>query len=290
MRTIWKLATRARADGCTGLAAMIAYNFFLVLPAFLIFMVSVLSLFPFQDLGGNITSQLRDVLPADAVSLIRRLIDQTLDRAEGQFFILATSLFGTLFVMNSGYAGLISSLNRVFRLEETRPWLRVRLRALIMSLIAAALILATFSLVIVTPSLLEKLSGYEGLLTALSTGLGLARWPVIIGLALLGMETTYKYAPCCGPRWRILSPGTLFATGGWVCATLGFGFYVNNFASYDQVYGALGAVIVILTWMWISALIFLVGAEVNVMWRDWQEARSARKRSLERQPQLDLDV
>jgi membrane protein len=99
---------------------------------------------------------------------------------------------------------------------------------------------------------------------------------VIVLLAFFGMETTYRYSPCCGPRWRFISPGTVFSTGGWVAATLGFGFYVNHFGTYDRIYGTLGAVIATLVWIWMSSMIFLVGAEINAIWRErWPAAEAA---------------
>lgn len=271
MGTFLKLFNRSRADGVTGLAAMVTYNFFLVLPALLIFMVAVLGYLPFSNLSRNLTDPLEGVLPGDAVSLLKRLIEHTLDRTQGQLYILITSLGGSLLVMNSGYAGLISSLNRIYHLEERRRWIRVRLRALIMSIFAAVLIMLTFAMILLSPSLVDLLLEKSPALDVVWRPLLLLRWPIIIGLVIFGMETTYKFAPCCGPRWRFISPGSLFATGSWVLATLGFGFYVDNFNTYDELYGALGAVIVLLIWMWMSSMMFLIGAEINVMWRVWRE-------------------
>jgi membrane protein len=90
---------------------------------------------------------------------------------------------------------------------------------------------------------------------------------VIIMLAVAGVETTYRYGPAGGPRWRFLTPGTLLAAGAWLLSTLAFGFYVDRFGTYQSVYGTLGAVVVLLTWMWISAILVLIGAEVNMMMR-----------------------
>jgi membrane protein len=272
---LWDLVKRTRADGCTGLAAMIAYNFFLVLPALLIFIVAVISLFPVENLGEVIEREFRGVLPADALSLITRLVDQTLGRDERQTFLLISSLAGALYVLNSGYAGLISSLNRIYGVEERRSWFKVRRRALVLSVFVSMLILLSFALLLVVPYLIQYLNDTYESLGRLADGLNYLRWPVIVALALTGMETTYRFGPDGGPTWRPITPGTAFGVIAWLLATLAFGFYVNNFGSYDQVYGTLGAVIVVLTWMWISALIFLVGAEINsLLWE-----RSEKKAS-----------
>ncbi len=263
MRFITTLIARIRADGCTSMASMLAYNFFLTLMGVLILTVAVLAYLPVDNLGEMIVSQLKDVLPSDALSLIDRTLARTF--AHGRFTILALSFLGTIYVMSNGYSGLITSLTRIYRLQETRPWLRVRLRALVMSLIAAALILASFSLVVLVPAIADALSDDRGISETISLWLGRMRWPVIIMLAVAGVESTYRYGPCHGPRWRLLMPGTFVAAGAWLLSTLAFGFYVDRFGTYESVYGTLGAVVVLLTWMWISALLVLIGAEVNAL-------------------------
>ena len=149
MRFIKKLIMRVRADGCTSLASMLAYNFFLTLMGVLILTVSSMAYLPIDNLGEQIVGQLRDVLPSDALSLVDRTLARTFDH--GRFPILILSMLGTIYVMSNGYAGLIASLNRIYRLKEHRPWLRVRLRALVMSMVTAGFILVSFSMVLISP-------------------------------------------------------------------------------------------------------------------------------------------
>lgn len=263
MRFIMTLIMRARADGCTSLASMLAYNFFLAVVGVLILTVSTMAYLPIANLGELIVQQLQGVLPTDALSLIDRTLTRTLDHGRLPIFII--SLLGTVYIMSNGYAGLINSLNRIYRIRETRPWLLVRLRALVLSFLAAVFILGSFSLVIVAPAIARALSDDQGYAVTISVWMGRMRWPAIILLVVGGVETIYRYGPCGGPRWRILTPGTGIAAAGWLVSTLGFGYYVNQFGTYDNVYGSLGAVVALLTWMWISALLILVGGEVNAL-------------------------
>lgn len=263
MMAIWKLIMRARADGVTGLASMLAYNFFLAVMGVLILIVSTMAYIPVENLGQTIVDQLRNVLPSDALSLIERTLSRTLNRGRLPIFIV--SLVGTVYVMSNGYMGLINSLNRIYRLQEKRNWFRVKLRSLVMSLVAACFILSAFTMVIVAPPIADALSGNQSLTNTVSLIMDWMRWPMIILLAVAGVETTYRYGPAGGPQWRILTPGTVLAAGVWLLSTLAFGFYVNRFGTYQSVYGTLGAVVVLLTWMWISAIIVLIGAEVNMM-------------------------
>ena len=276
---LWKFIMRLRADGCTGLAGMIAYNFFLALPTLMVFIVTVLAFLPVENLDQQIIDQLQGVLPSDVLTVFSRLLRRTISRGQS-IPVLLLSLLGTLYVMNNGYAGLIGSLNRIYGLEEKRPWLKVRLRALVMSLVAAAFLVSAFAMAVVAPLIISALSDDQGFNLTAGLWLDRIRWPAIVLLAVLGIESIYRYAPCGSVRWRIITPGTLFAAGSWLVATLAFAFYVNNYSSYQNIYGPLGSFIVLLTWMWISAMTFLTGAEINMTIREWRERKV--KRTVER--------
>lgn len=266
MNTLVTLIKRARADGCTGLAAMIAYNFFLVIPAMIILVVSAMTLLPIENTGERLAGLFKGRATGEAQTLIEATLERTFAQGRGWIFLL--SLAGSLYVLSNGFAGLIAALNRIYSLRETRPWLKVRLRALIMSVIVAVIIIIVFTMVFIYPLAREAISDRGWASARWLSLLRLFRWPAIVVLALAGIEGTYRYAPCGGgPRWRLISPGTAVAAGLWLLATVGFGFFVENFGSFSQVYGTLGTIIALLTWIWLSAMAFLIGAEVNVMLR-----------------------
>lgn len=266
LKSLVAFVMRSRADGCTGLAAMIAYNFFLVVPSTLIFIVATMTFLPIENISQRLTDRFQKQGSSEAHSLIQTTLDRTF--SEGRGWIFALSLLGTLYVMTNGYAGLISSLNHIYGLKETRPWVRVRLRALIMSSIAAVLIFVVFTLILLTPSIMDTLSENHWLSGRTSMLLNLFRWPATVALAALGIETTFRFAPNGGPRWRWLCPGTIFGAAAWLLSTRVFGYFVNNYGSYDRIYGSLATVIVLMTWIWISAMIFLLGAELNAIWQE----------------------
>mgnify|MGYP001618144950 CR=1 FL=1 len=266
MKTLVTLIKQARADGCTGLAAMIAYNFFLVIPAMIILVVSAMTLLPIENTGERLAGLFKGRATGEAQTLIEATLERTFAQGRGWIFLL--SLAGSLYVLSNGFAGLIAALNRIYSLRETRPWLKVRLRALIMSVIVAVIIIVVFMMVFIYPLVREAIFERGWVSGRWLSWLRLLRWPAIVFLVLVGIEGTYRYAPCGrGPRWRLISPGTGIAAGLWLLATAGFGFFVENFGSFSQVYGTLGTVIALLTWIWLSAMTFLIGAEINVMLR-----------------------
>ncbi|MHB0915893.1 MAG: YihY/virulence factor BrkB family protein [Thermoleophilia bacterium] len=268
---------KTRDDGCTGLASMLAFNLFLAVPVAAIMIVAILGELPFLDLTGNMLNQLEGVLPDEALDLIIEIVDDALRTGNG---ILVFSIWGTLYILNNGYAGIIMSLNRIYGVEETRPWLLVRFRALVMSVVATGFLMAAFAMVLVAPLVADALSDSAGAPQTVALWIDRMRWPAIILLSVAGIESTYKFAPCDGPRWRIVSPGALLSTTAWVLATWLFGFYVNNFTSYDRLYGTLGTVVALLVLLWLSALIFLIGAEVNSFWSRSSRIRKMRPEQL----------
>ncbi len=259
-----RLFINTRADGCTGHAAMIAYNFFLAIPVGAIFLVSLISIIPGIDIAGTLHDQLQGVVPDDVLKLIDEIVREAL---EGGGDVLAISFIGTAYVLNNAYMGITTSLNAAYNIEETRPWLKVRLRALLLSVYITGLLIATFAFVTVAPILVKYLSDSPGAPQTVAHWLNVLRWPAIIILGILAIEAAYRYSVKGGPRWRFISPGTVVAETAWVVSTLGFGYYVNNFASYDRVYGTLAAVVILMVWLWISAMTFLVGGEINKIWR-----------------------
>lgn len=267
MEEIIRIINKVRADGVTGHAAMIAYNFFLALPVAIIFIVALLGIIPHVDVTASLLEQLRGVAPQEVLDFVESTVNEALGRGQG---ILIISFFGAIYVLSNAYAGLITSLNDVYELKEKRPWLLVRLRALLLSFFATGLLITAFILILVTPSAADYLTSHTGLSEGTATLLTRLRWPVVGILAFLAVESTYRYGPADGPRWRFFSPGAVFSTVGWVAVTFVFGIYVNNFASYDRIYGTLAAVVVLLVWLWMSALTFLLGAEVNMLWRHWR--------------------
>lgn len=125
-------------------------------------------------------------------------------------------------------------------------------------LLIAALV--TIFLIAVFPAVIGAL----GLGAAAETITALARWPVLIGVVLLALAALYKIAPDREqPQWRWASPGALLATGLWLIASIGFSIYAQNFGSYNKMYGVLGAVVVLMLWLFISTYVVLIGGELN---------------------------
>jgi membrane protein len=166
-----------------------------------------------------------------------------------------------LWSASSGMGYLIEALNVAYRRTESRGFVRKRAVSIAFTIGALAFAVVTIGAITALPAVLAA-AGIGGLAR---WAISIAIWPVVgIGL-VVGLAVLYRYGPDREPeaRWAWVSPGSIFAVVTWLLASVGFQIYVGNFGSYNETYGSLGAVVILLTWMLLSALVILVGAELN---------------------------
>jgi len=173
------------------------------------------------------------------------------------------ALAGILFAIYSasrGVSSLIEGLNVAYDQQEERGFVRLTLLRLALTLVLLLGVVAGLVVIVVLPAIL----GFIDLGPATEWLIRGARWAVLIALTLVGIGVLYRFGPCrSGAKWRWLTPGALAASVGWVAATAAFSFYAENFGSYNESFGTLGGVIVLLMWLWMSAYVLLMGAEIN---------------------------
>jgi membrane protein len=256
-----RTAGEVLADNCLGLAAQLAYYFFLALFPALLFLVAIISFIPISGLLDAITGMLARVAPSEALVIIQ---DQILKIAHGKNGgLLTLGMLGTIWSTSSGVTAIIDTLNTAYDIQEGRAWWKVRLIALGLTIALAIFIVISFALVLVGPTLAEKVATWAHLGPAFAWTWKIAQWPVVFGLVALAVATIYYYAPDAKQEWIWITPGSIFATVLWLLTSLGFKFYIANFTSYNATYGAIGSVIVLMLWFYVSALAVLVGAELN---------------------------
>jgi membrane protein len=249
------------ADDCLGLAAQLAYYFFLALFPALLFLVAIVSFIPVAGLLDAITGTLARVAPGEVLSIIQ---DQILKIAhEKNGGLLTLGMLGTIWSTSSGLNAIIDTLNQAYDIQDARPWWKVKLIALGLTVTLAVFIVVSFALVLVGPTLAEKAAAWAHLGPAFAWTWKLLQWPVVFMLVTLAVALIYYYAPDAVQEWVWITPGSLLATTLWLLISLGFKFYVAHFASYNATYGAIGGVIVLMLWFYFSALAVLVGAELN---------------------------
>lgn len=249
------------ADDVLNLAAQQAYYFFFALFPALLALISLASFFPIENLTGEITEMLRRVAPEDVTRIVTEQIVQIGQSNAGG--ILTIAFFFTLWSSSSAVVAMCSTLNAAYDITEGRPWWKVRLTAIGLTIGLAVFILTSMTLVVAGPTIAEKLAGTLGLGPAFATTWKIAQWPVVFLLVATAIAFVYYFAPDAEQDWIWITPGSVLATVLWVVASLGFKVYLSNFATYNETYGAIGGVMVLLLWFYVSGIAMLVGAELN---------------------------
>ena len=242
----------------TAAAGITFYMLLAIFPALSAF-VSLYGLVSDVDDARKQVLTLAGLLPGGAVSVLgdemMRLASAN-HGALGLAFVIsvATSIWSS----NAGAKALIEGLNVAYEARETRNFVHLTLVSLGFTVGVIVLGVCGIAFVVAAPALLQD----AGL--AQPAGLGLLRWPAFLVLATVLLSVVYRYGPCRGdPHWRWITPGGVFAASGWLLMSNLFSWYVANFGHYNHTYGSLGAIVGFLTWIWISMMVVLLGAEFN---------------------------
>jgi membrane protein len=261
-RELLKRTARAvMNDDVTGLAAELAYYFFLALFPALLFLVALASYFPLQNLVGQMFTTLGGVLPPDVLRIVSGQV-RALSRSNNGG-LLTLGIVGAVWTASSGMAAVIDTLNHAYNVRETRPWWRVRLLAIALTIALALFGIVSFALVVAGPPLARAAADWFSLGHAFEITWRIAEWPIVFLLVVTALAIVYYYAPDAEQQWEWITPGSVLATLLWLGGSFGFRVYVTGFGSYNATYGAIAGVIVALLWFYITGFAVLVGAELN---------------------------
>ena len=250
-------------DQITDSAAAITYYAFLAIPSVLLVAVGVFSLLAGPDAVQTIVDKIGTVAPAQAVELLDQSLQRTTQGGGGVTMIVIGSVLA-VWTATGTMNAIMRALNNAYDREESRNFFRQRGAALAMLAFVLIAFMLVFGLLVLGP----KLSGWIGDLLGLGSVFEwtwwIAQWPVLLGGLLLAFAVVLYLGPNVEhPRWKFLTFGSVVAVLVWLAASGAFAFYVANFGSYDKTWGSIAAVIIMLTWIWLSALVLLFGAEIN---------------------------
>jgi membrane protein len=250
-------------DDALGLAAQLAYYLILALFPFILVLVSLMGTFGSEELASEVLGYFRQVVPGEAYEIIETFTANIISgRAEAPGLLSFGILF-TIWAASGAFAALINALNRAYDVQETRPFWKVRGIAILMTLGLSALVLVGVLLLVVGEPIGKTIANIFGLGDLFLLVWDIARWPVALLFMVLTVALLYYFAPDVEQPFRWITPGGLIGVLLWVLASVGFNFYVSNFGSYNKTYGSIGAVIILLLYLYISSLTILFGATLN---------------------------
>lgn len=249
------------ADDVFNLAAQQAYYFFFALFPALLALISIASFFPLADLTDNVVETLGQVAPKDVIDIINRQLEQISgDKAGG---LLTFAFLIALWSSSGAVVSMCTTLNAAYDITEGRPWWKVRLVAIGLTIGLAFFVLVSMALIVAGPGFAQGLAARVDLGQAFVWTWSIARWPVIFILIATAIALIYYFAPDAEQEFVWITPGSVLATLLWIAVSYGLKTYVATMGNYTETYGIVGAVMVLLLWFYLSGIALLIGAELN---------------------------
>src|SRR5579862_7046683 len=273
-----------RGDNMTNIAAALAYYAFLAIPSALMMAVGVFSLLAGPHAVTTVIAKLHGIVPGQAATLLESsLRNMTQHRGTG-VAVLAVSSALALWSLTGAMQNLMWALNIAYDREERRGFIRRRITALGMVVFALVGFALAFGVLVLGPQLSTWVGNALGARSIVKVVWYAAEWPLLIAGLLVAFAGLMHLGPNVKhPRWRFLTFGSIVAVIVWLAGSGAFAFYVSRFGSYNKAWGALAAVVVMLTWLWLSSVALLLGAEVNAEAERSRELRQGEPAATELQ-------
>ena len=257
-RRTWR---EALDDDVLGLAAQLSYHLFLALFPALVFLLALASFFPLSNITDDVGRALGPFVSPQILALIQEQMRRLADNEDGG--LLTFGVAGALWSSSAALVSIVGALNRAYDIDEGRPWWKVRLVAVGLTLGVALFILLALSLVLAGPAVAERLGQATGWGAPFEWTWLVLQWPLVFLMVATGIGLIYYFGPDADQDWVWITPGAVAATTLWLLISLIFKAYIANFTDYEGSYGTVGGVIVVLLWLYVSGLAILAGAELN---------------------------
>jgi len=258
-RRVWK---EIDEDEVIDRAASLAYYFLFALFPALLFLTALLGLLPIPNLIDRLMEYVAQALPMDAASVTQKTLREIVSGAHGG--LLSLGVLGALWAASNGMSSIITALNAVYDVRETRPFWKRKALALGLTLLFSLFILTALVLMVFGPKIGETVAGWVGLGWLFTVVWNVVSIPTIIVLVTVGVTVVYYLAPAAEQGFRWVTPGAALAVVLWMAMAAGLRYYVTHFADYNATYGSIGGVILLMLWLYGSGVVLLLGAEVNV--------------------------
>jgi membrane protein len=255
---------QALGHGITDLAAALAYYSFLAMPAVLLVAVGLFSLFASPDAITTLIDKLGTVAPSQTTQLLEDSLRRMNENKSGSLAMVIVGFVLALWTTTGAMTSFMRAVNRAYDRDESRGFVRQRFVAVQMVIAMGVAFLLVFGLLVLGP----VMSGWIGAALNIEGVMGwlwwVAQWPILlVGLLAVFATVLYLGPNVDHPRWRFLTPGAVFAVVVWLIASGLFAVYTSMFDSYNKTWGSFAAVIVMLTWLWVTGIALLLGAEIN---------------------------
>jgi membrane protein len=260
-----RLAKEIQEDHLAAFAGNLTYKGLFALFPFFVFLLSLLGIFGAPQLLGDLIDRAGSVLPPGAVGFLEdQLLAIAGSKAQGAFTVGAVvSILLALWGVSGAFRSVMEAMNVMYEIEEDRPFWKLLLISIFLSLGVAVLLLSALVLVVFGPEIGGAVAEAVGLGSVFNLVWNIVQWPVLIFLVVLAFALIYYYAPDVEQRFRWISPGSIVAVLLWLLFSLIFSVYVERSGSFNATYGSLAGIVILMLYIYYSSFIMLVGAQLN---------------------------
>jgi membrane protein len=262
-------------------AKAIAFSFFLAIFPFIIFLFTLIPYVPIEGLQQDLMDLIREVMPSQAAfSIIENTVEDIVNHQRGGLLSLGAVL--TLYFSSNGVLAMMDSFDKSYSIYKQRNYIEKQLIAFYITLLLTGMLILSVVLIILGEDLLNLLLDFLKIRNSVTAViLNVLRYLIILALFLFSISLIYYYGPATRFKWRFISTGSTFATLLSILISGAFSYYVENFARYNEFYGSLGTIAIVLIWLYLNSYALLIGFELNASiyyHKTFDEIEAARER------------
>lgn len=263
-------------DDCMGMAAQISFYTMLGLFPFLIFLLSLLGTFPLGEaLKPEMLEALREQMPRESAEYVADIVLELLpEYSQG---LLGVGLLASLWGASMAVGALITTINRAYNIRPRRHMVIQKLMSITLVLLLSGMWLMSMTIILVGPGITQSIFEFMGIASETNTFWTSLRLPMAFMLNLTALTILYYFAPEARQRVLSILPGAFTATILWLLASSAFRIFLRNFGTYNKMYGSLAGLVILMMWLWISGLVFLLGAEINSLMKRIEDDDSPKR-------------
>ncbi|MFC3563560.1 YihY/virulence factor BrkB family protein [Pedobacter jamesrossensis] len=249
-------------DSLVNKSSSLAYSFMLAIFPGIIFLFTLIPFIPIKGFQDQLLNIIELILPHNAFDAFETTLKDIIKKQNGR--LLSFGFLSAIFFATNGVKNLMKAFNKSSLIIETRSWLKQRLIALILTTVVCFSIIICISAMALGEVLLNYIKTELHIKDSLAVyAIQLTRWSLLAFLYFITISILYRYGPSHAKKWKLFSAGSWLATILAFLTIWGFSFYINNFGSYNKVYGSIGTLIVVMIWLYLNSLILLIGFELN---------------------------
>ncbi len=280
LKRVWLFLIRLQRemgyDDCMGMAAQISFYTMLGLFPFLIFLLSLLSTFPLgESLKPLMLEALSDQMPQESAEYVAGIVLELLPHySQG---ILSIGLAASLWGASMAVGALITTINRAYNIRTRRNYVVQKLMSITLVLLLSGMWMMSLTIILVGPGITQNIFEFMGIASETNTFWTSIRLPMAFVLNLISLSILYYFAPEARQRFLSILPGAVTSTILWMMASSAFRIFLRNFGTYNKTYGSVAGLVILMVWLYISGLIFLLGAEINSLMKRIEDEDSPKR-------------